>query len=68
MTSDPHTIAARLGIDELAIRRLQARGYLLRFDCSEADVRERLFTANVRLLSAHDAPPPPEGNRPRPAA
>jgi hypothetical protein len=32
--------AARLGLDEALIRRLQARGYLLAFDLSEAEIRE----------------------------
>jgi hypothetical protein len=31
--------AARLGLDEALIRRLQARGYLLAFDLSEAEIR-----------------------------
>ena len=47
MTADPRTIAARLGIDEPAVRRLQARGYLLRLDATEAEIRERLLVAHL---------------------
>ena len=64
MATDPRIIAARLGVDELTIRRLQARGHLLRFDVTEAQVRERLLAANARALHPRDAPP----ENPRPAA
>ena len=46
MTADPRTIAARLGVDE-AVRRLQTRGYLLRLDATEAEIRERLLVAHL---------------------
>jgi hypothetical protein len=41
-------MAACLGLDEPLIRRLQARGYLLAFDLSEAEIRERLYRAHRR--------------------
>ncbi len=66
MTTDPRTIAARLGVDELIVQRLQARGYLLRFDADEAEVRTRLFAAHVRARSPRGTSPKREG--PRPAA
>ena len=56
MTSDPRTIAARLGVDEQCVRRIQARGHLLRLDLSETDIRERLYAAN--------APRPKSSRRP----
>lgn len=65
MTTDPRTIAARLGVDELIVRRLQARGHLLRLDASEAEIRARLFAAAFHALDPRDAPPV---NGPRPAA
>jgi hypothetical protein len=46
MTTDPRTIAARLGIDETLVRRLQARGHLLRPTLTNAEIRERLFRAH----------------------
>jgi hypothetical protein len=50
MSTDPRTIAARLGVDELLVRRLQARGHLLRLEASDAEIRERLLRANVVRL------------------
>jgi hypothetical protein len=47
MTTDPRTIAVRLGIDEATVRELQARGYLLRLDATEAEIRERLLIAHL---------------------
>jgi hypothetical protein len=64
MATDPRIIAARLGVDELTIRRLQARGHLLHLDVSEEQVRARLLAANVRALHPRDVPP----EDPRPAA
>ena len=64
MATDPRIIAARLGVDELTIRRLQARGYLRRLDASETEVRELLLSANLRALYPRDTPP----DEPRPAA
>jgi hypothetical protein len=64
MATDPRIIAARLGVDELTVRRLQARGHLLRLDVSEEQVRARLLAANVRALHLRDVPP----EDPRPAA
>lgn len=61
MAEDARTIAARLGIDELTVRRLQARGHLLRLDASEQEVRERLLRANVRRLRPRRRPPSPDG-------
>jgi hypothetical protein len=72
MTTDPRVIAARLGIDEPTVRQLQARGYLLRLDATDAEIRERLLVAHVRALSLHDVSdtepscsgPRPTGSRP----
>jgi hypothetical protein len=50
MSTDPRTIAARLGVDVLLVRRLQARGHLLRLEASDAEIRERLLRANVVRL------------------
>ena len=57
MATDPRIIAARLGVDDHTIRRLPARGHLLRLDVSEQQVRARLLAANVRALHPRDAPP-----------
>jgi hypothetical protein len=64
MATDPRIIAARLGVDELTVRRLQARGHLLRLDVTDTEMRERLLAANVRALYPRDVPP----EDPRPAA
>jgi hypothetical protein len=58
MTTDPRTIAARLGVDELLVRRLQARGHLLRLEASDVEIRERLLRANVVQLPQRPVPPP----------
>jgi hypothetical protein len=50
MATDTHSIAACLGVDEDTIRRLQARGYLLRFDLTEREVRRRLYDAHLAHL------------------
>ena len=65
MTTDPRTIAARLGVDELLVRRLQARGHLLRLEASDVEIRERLLRANVVQLPQR--PVPPSDDRPRAA-
>ena len=62
MTTDPRTIAARLGVDELLVRRLQARGHLLRLEASDVEIRERLLRANVV-----QRPVPPSDDRPHAA-
>lgn len=68
MATDARTIAARLGLDELAVRRLQARGHLLRLDADDREIRERLYRANVRPLPRHrplrDLPVPDPGEPP----
>jgi uncharacterized protein len=40
------TIAARLGIDEFTVRRVQARGYLLSLPLEGSEIRERLLRAH----------------------
>ena len=65
MATDPRIIAARLGVDELIVRRLQARGHLLSFNASEEEIRARLYDANIRAIHPRDAPPE---DGPRPAA
>lgn len=65
MTTDPRTIAARLGVDERLVRRLQARGHLLRLEASDVEIRERLLRANVVQL--RQRPVPPSDDRPHAA-
>lgn len=56
MTTDPGTIAARLGLDEQDVRRLQARGYLLTLPIDAAAVRRRLHCAHETFVrGSHDA-------------
>ncbi len=43
-------MAACLGLEEALLRRLQARGSLLAFDLSEAEIRERLYQGHRRYL------------------
>ena len=50
--TDARTIAARLGIDETQVRRLQARGYLLSLPFEDAEIRERLFCAHAAYAAA----------------
>jgi hypothetical protein len=50
MSTDPRTIAARLGLDEHDVRRLQARGYLLTLPIDEAAVRRRLHRAHETFV------------------
>jgi hypothetical protein len=45
-------MAARLGLDEALIRRLQARGCLLAFDLSEAEIRENGCVQPSSITSA----------------
>jgi uncharacterized protein len=42
-TTDIRTIAARLGIDEFTVRRVQARGYLSALPLEDSEIRERLL-------------------------
>jgi len=46
--ADAAWIARRLGLSEDVVRRLQQRGVLSRFDLSDAEIRRRLYEANVR--------------------
>jgi DNA-binding Lrp family transcriptional regulator len=46
--ADAAWIAKRLGLSEEVVRRLQRRGVLSRFDLSDAEIRRRLYDANVR--------------------
>lgn len=55
MPSRTQHIAACLGIDEGTIRRLQARGYLLKLDLTGAEVRERLYRAHRRYVLGRSA-------------
>jgi hypothetical protein len=55
-------MAACLRLDEALIRRLQARGYLLNFDLSEAEIRERLYRAHRRDQLSATAPASPYTN------
>jgi hypothetical protein len=46
MSTDPRTIAARLGLDVHEVRGLLARGYLLTLPIDTATVRRRLHRAH----------------------
>jgi hypothetical protein len=50
--ADAAWIATRLGLSEEVVRRLQRRGVLSRFDLSDAEIRRRLYEANVRGTGA----------------
>jgi len=43
MAPDPKQTAARLGLDEVLLRRLEARGLLARLALTDSQVRERLY-------------------------
>jgi uncharacterized protein len=45
-------IAARLGIDEFSVRRLQARGYLRSLPLAESEIRKRLLRAHLGYAAA----------------
>jgi hypothetical protein len=49
---DPRRVAARLGIDEAVVERLQARGYLRALALEDAEIRERLYLAHASLFPA----------------
>jgi hypothetical protein len=55
--TDTRTIAARLGIDETLVRRLQARGYLLSLSFDEQEIRERLLRAHYVYVAGVGARP-----------
>jgi hypothetical protein len=50
MRPEAQRVAARLGLDEPTIRRLQARGYLSGPALSEPEIRERLYDAHLSYL------------------
>jgi hypothetical protein len=50
MRPEPQRVAARLGLDETTIRRLEARGYLSRLALSEPQIRARLYDAHLAHL------------------
>jgi hypothetical protein len=47
MRTEPRQVAARLGLAETTIDRLQARGLLSRLAVTEREIRERLYRAHV---------------------
>lgn len=47
MRSQPHSVAARLGLDGTTIHRLQARGHLPRLALTEPEIRKRLYHAHL---------------------
>ena len=61
MTMDARTIAERLGLPEHVVRAVQRRGFLRRLDLDDAEIRERLWRANLR-----SGLPPQSPNDPRP--
>jgi hypothetical protein len=50
--TDASMIAARLGIDEFSVRRLQARGYLRSLPLAESEIRKRLLRAHLGYAAA----------------
>lgn len=52
---NPRRVAMRLGLDETAIRNLEAKGHLARLGLTEYEIRRRLYHA---YLAAHEAPRP----------
>jgi hypothetical protein len=59
--TDAGPIAARLGIDESLVRRLQARGYLLSLPFDEREIRERLLLAHCSYIAGGGARPARRG-------
>jgi hypothetical protein len=64
MGTEARTVAARLGIDETVVRRLQARGHLLTLP-TDAEIRRRLYRAHLRFAVAGESR---RRSRPRSAA
>jgi hypothetical protein len=52
MQLHPDQVAARLGLDEITIARLRARGQLERLALTEPEIRERLYRAHLAYLHA----------------
>ena len=52
MQPEPHRVAARLGLDEPTIGRLEARGHLRRLALTEPQIRARLYCAHLAFLLA----------------
>jgi hypothetical protein len=50
MRPDPRRVAARLGLDEPTIRRLEVRGYLRRLALAEPQIHARLYHAHLAHL------------------
>jgi hypothetical protein len=63
---DPRAIAARLGISESAVRRLQARGVLTQFDLGRDEVRLRLWLGHQRYVQRLVTAGADRRERPRP--
>ena len=62
--TNARTIAARLGIDETLVRRLQARGYLLSLPFDEQEIRERLLRAHCVYVAGAGAGSAPRAWKP----
>jgi hypothetical protein len=56
MGTEARTVAARLGIDETIVRRLQARGHLLTLP-TDAELRRRLYRAHLLAIGSVRRPP-----------
>lgn len=52
MQPHPDQVAARLGLDETTIARLQARGQLERLALTQPEIREHLYRAHLAYLHA----------------
>ena len=57
MRSEPHRVAARLGLDKTTIARLQANGHLTRLALSESAIRARLYRAHLDYMHRLGARP-----------
>jgi hypothetical protein len=55
MRLDPQQVAARSGLDQPTIRRLQERGYLRRLALTEPEMRARLYHAHLAHLRSQAA-------------
>jgi hypothetical protein len=65
MQRDPHLVATRLGLDELTIARLQARGHLDRLALTEPQIRARLHCAHLAYLLTRASTKARRGSRTR---
>jgi hypothetical protein len=53
MTVDERAIAERLGVAQEAVRRVQRRGFLQRFELDDREIRQRLWEGHVAFVRRH---------------